>query len=386
MADATIYGQANVSFDMVSSGSSTTTTSYSNNQINSNQSRIGFKGTEDLGGGTSAVWQIESGVNLDSNAGTGLTTRDSFVGLSNEGMGTVILGSHDTPYKIATRGFDLFADTIADNRSLMGGVGALAPVGAGAALAAITAAGLTGAVAAGATSVVSFDQRHGNVLAYISPAMSGFTAAVGYVTLNENSTNLNNDKKSAWSLAGLYGAGPLSANVAYEVHDAGQVNGVAGIKESAWKLGVGYTMDQFTANFVYEKTSDNVGKALALANEDIFGHSSYYLAGKFNVSASDAVKLAYTHAGRLNLSGNAVTAPLANDTSASQVSIGYDHSLSKRTTVYALYTKISNNGDNATSGLAANYGLSNGVSSNGTTASGAGADPSAFSIGMKHMF
>jgi predicted porin len=100
----------------------------------------------------------------------------------------------------------------------------------------------------------------------------------------------------------------------------------------------------------------------------LLGHNAYYLAGKYNVSANDAIKLAYTKAG-----ANSVV-----NTDANQVSVGYDHSLSKRTTVYAMYTKLTN-------GSAGVYALS----TNGTgapTAGGVGSAPSAISLGLKHTF
>ena len=54
-----IYGKLNFSanflFDQADSDSDI--------QFTSNSSRIGFKGSEDLGGGLSAIWQIESSLN-----------------------------------------------------------------------------------------------------------------------------------------------------------------------------------------------------------------------------------------------------------------------------------------------------------------------------------
>ena len=372
MADVTIYGQANASFDRVSEGNATgSVNGTTNSQVSSNASRIGFKGSEDLGGGTSAIWQIESGVNLDNSLNAGATSsfanRDSFVGLSSESMGTVLLGTHDTPYKMASRGLDLFADTIADNRSLMGG-------GSFNTAAAIAAATLTTAIAAGGVGAgASFDGRQGNVLAYVSPSMSGFTAAIGYVPLSETASGSGALKSSAWSLAGLYGAGPITANLAYETHDIDSLVGVSGVKESAYKLGLGYAMDAFAVNFVYEHTKDNIGKAFALADENTFGHNAYYLGGKFNVSASDAVKLAYARAGDRHMNG------AGSNTSANQVSLGYDHAMSKRTTVYALYTRLSNSS-------ASGYALMNGGTTGGMSSIGLDADPSAWSIGIKHSF
>jgi len=373
MADVTIYGAANVSFDAVNDGYTSTTVtnaaavaadqalpvplgvlptfaagSTGTNHIASNVSKLGFKGSEDLGDGLSAVFQIETLIAIDGTAAaTTIGDRNTYAGLSSATMGTVLFGRHDTPYKIATRGMDLFADTIADNRSIMG-----------------------------MTVVrVSEDARLTNVAAYISPAMSGFTVAVATVAGAETPVN-GASKGSAWSLAGLYNAGPINASLAYQVIDNGDTGtGSMGAillaqaapaqtsKAKAWKLGGGYTMDQFQVNAVYEKISSS-GLVASAADR-----TAFYLAGKFNVNANDAVKLAYTSAGKVN----GVT-----DTEATQFSLGYDHALSKRTTVYALYSKISNK-------TASNYTFSQATSAGGSNG-GLNADPSVWSLGMKHAF
>src|SRR5512139_678439 len=111
-------------------------------QFSSNASRIGFKGAEDLGGGLAAIWQIESGVNLDEGSGN-WASRNSFVGLKG-GFGTVLAGNHDTPLKLVGRAVDLFGDTMADSRNVMGG---------------------------------GSDTRAKNVVAYITPSSSGFSVA-----------------------------------------------------------------------------------------------------------------------------------------------------------------------------------------------------------------
>lgn len=55
-------------------------------------SRLGVKGTEDLGGGLSAVFQIETGLNSGKEAASSLGDRGAFVGLAGA-FGTVTLGS-----------------------------------------------------------------------------------------------------------------------------------------------------------------------------------------------------------------------------------------------------------------------------------------------------
>lgn len=378
-ANVTIYGLAHMAFQSVDNGSTAAAPGTSTNKVSSETSKLGLKGSEDLGNGLKAVWQIESMIAMD-NAGGTFGTRNTFAGLSSDSMGTLILGRHDTPYKIATRKLDVFGDTIADNRSLMGGVSLSA---AQLAVAALPAVGTLGASAAS-----SFDGRQTDVLAYISPAMSGFTAAVAYVAGAEAANTGGQTKGSAWSLAGMYDASPFYGSLAYEAHDFGTtrtgaaavttgtlgpgtgagLGDLAGKKESTWKLGASYKMGALETNLAYEKTSDSLGAA----NADALGHSAYYLSGKYSFG-SDAVKVAYTHAGKL------AGAAAGTDTTARQLSVGYDHNLSKRTTVYALYTKLSN-------GANAQYGLTTAGSTGGMAAKGADADPSAWSLGVKHSF
>ncbi|OGS90425.1 MAG: hypothetical protein A2X75_03485 [Gallionellales bacterium GWE2_58_10] len=346
-SNVTVYGFANLSYDLTNNGV------VGVNKVSSSQSRLGLKGSEDLGDGLSAVWQIEQGINMDNAgaAGNGLGTRNTFLGLSSGSAGTFILGRHDTPYKIATRGLDLFADTIADNRGLMG----------------TTAGGATNAYAG------AHDTRLGDVVAYISPAMNGFTGAIAYVAGAEATATAAQVKGDAWSMAGLYGDGPVNVSLAYQVVNIGTVGTMspttfpvalaANDKLKAWKLGGGYTMDAFTVNAAYEKTSNTIA-ALAPNGGD---QTNWYLGGKYSFG-NDAVKVAYTRAGDMQATPNS---------GAKQWALGYDHNMSKRTTLYALYTRL----DNSTG---SSYGLTS--VSTGATVGVANQDPSAWSFGMKHTF
>ena len=340
-----VYGQVSASYDNVKSGLTAGDTT--NNNVSSNATRIGFKGSEDLGGGTSAIWQIESLLDIDGNNsdnnGTTFSTRNTFVGLSGASWGTVIMGRHDSPYKVATRGLDMFADTIADNRSIMGLAGI-------------------------------HDTRLNNAAAYLSPSMSGFSLAIATVAGAENAVNGDN-KGSAWSGYAMYNAGPINASLSYQTVTFGSTfsgslgnDNFGGLpandKSTAWKLAGGYTMDMFQVNAVYEK----VGSSGTIG--DLLDRHSWYLAGKYNVTANDGVKLAYTSAGKL---GSAV------DTEANQWSVGVDHMMSKRTTVYALYTKLTNKANAA-------YAIGGSGISTAASTPGFDADPSAFSLGIKHSF
>ena len=90
--------------------------------MSSNSSNIGFRGSEDLGGGLKAIFQIESAINIDTGSG-GLGSRNSNVGLSG-GWGTVFYGNWDTPYKVITLKADpFFATSAASFNSLYGSPG-----------------------------------------------------------------------------------------------------------------------------------------------------------------------------------------------------------------------------------------------------------------------
>lgn len=348
MADGnvSIYGAANMSLDMTKDGAPANGNSA--NKISSNESYLGVKGSSDLGGGYSVVAQYESAIALDGTptgfgfAGSKLAGRDSFLGLAG-GFGTVLAGTHDTPYKMSTRGMDVFADTIADNRNL-------------------------GTI---------HDIRLGNVLAYVSPKIANSLTIVGAMVMGaENTANLGAGvvKGSAYSLAAMYGSGPIAASLAYQTITVGSAGSgtlavplaaVANTKLSALKLGVGYTADQFGVNFVVERPSTSVPGLASVST------TNYYLGAKFNVSSNDAIKAAYGKAGSASGAANGAT----------QISVGYDHTLGKGTSLYALYTKVSND-TNGTHGL----GQTADGEITGAQAGLGNSSPSALSVGMKYAF
>jgi len=69
-------------------------------------SRLGFRGNEDLGGGTSAFFTVEFALNptdatLSGSTGNGLANRQSFVGLKKNGLGQAAIGTQYTPIHLA---------------------------------------------------------------------------------------------------------------------------------------------------------------------------------------------------------------------------------------------------------------------------------------------
>ncbi|MDH5631571.1 MAG: porin [Gammaproteobacteria bacterium] len=107
-----VYGRAHVSFDQAKNDLST------ENSVSSNASRFGFKGTREANESLLWEWQIEQTVRLDQTGGS-LATRNSFVGLRSSNH-RLLMGHHDTPYKLVAGYWGLFSDTVADRLALLG--------------------------------------------------------------------------------------------------------------------------------------------------------------------------------------------------------------------------------------------------------------------------
>ena len=338
-----VYGVMSFSVDFVNAdngGDDTDTVT-----AKSNASRIGFKGSEDLGGGLSAVWQIESEIlkGTDNNGSGWNDMRNTYVGLKSASMGTVLMGRHDTPYKLGTGRLDPFADTVGDYNAIIG------------------------ASDIGGFGSSHFDLRVGQTVAYISPTFSGFHAAVAYVGV-KNNESAGDPNMEAWSATAIYDQGPLFASLSYEKHSgaaAGQSTATPDGDERAWKLGVGYTFGNTTLNAIYE---DIDGEANVTANAS---RSAWYLSAVHKMG-NIALKAAYGNAKDSDRIGG-------QKDGAKFYAIGADYSLSKRTTLYGVYAKVNNNtwGD---------YALFGQTNTSGNCSMGTDCDPSTLSLGIKHTF
>lgn len=294
-----------------------------------NASRIGFKGSEDLGGGLKGVWQIEQQLNNGINGNGTMGSRNTYVGLAG-GFGTVLLGRHDTPYKIATGSLDPFADSIGDYNNILSRNG---------------------------RGANNFDLRVNGTIAYISPTVSGFHAAIAYVQAKANE-GAGNDEIQAWSAAGIYSNGPIFVSLAYETHSGGVATSTNTDEEAAWKIGVGYTFGDTRVAAIYENVDHDA--ANSINSRDAWVVNLTHNMGPIQLKA------AYATADDGEGAGNA-------NTGADSWAIGVDYNLSKRTKLWAYYSTVNN--DSAARFRMNNYG-----------ASGAGRDIDAFSFGVEHNF
>jgi len=381
--NVTLYGQANVSYDSINTGWTSgigSSKGITSGRLASNSSHIGIKGSSELGGEWKALLQAEATLGTDTgasgcqvpDAGTPTKSsrwkcffdRNTYLGLSSDGYGTLLAGRHDTPYKMATRRLDVFADGIADNRSLMGTT-----------------------IAAGVVTE-TFDVRLSNLILYMSPNIGSFRVSVGYSNLTESNTYDDQPSGSAVSAAGMYEQGPVYATIAYEDHTTRLKNVSTTVK--ATKLGLGYKLGIIDLGFAYEKSRDDFGNLSPydpdpasitynpcgdmLSGANCSGHGTLYFAAKLHFTDNDAIKMAFTKARQVGAA--------SSNTGASQFAMGLDHDFNERTTGYVLYTMLRND-------RMVRYGLStastsgdNSVNQTGT----GGGTPAVFSIGVRLSF
>ncbi|MBN8767520.1 MAG: hypothetical protein ABT22_11230 [Thiobacillus sp. SCN 64-317] len=346
-----IYGVMNLSVERIDSSVSGKDKSTS---INSNSSRLGFKGTEDLGGGLAAIWQIESSIAADSGSGT-LAARNTFVGLKG-GFGTVMLGKIDTPMKGLGRAVDNFGDGIADSRNILGSS--------------------TAPNAAGTRGTSLWDARPNNTIQYVTPDFSGLSGSLAYSTDTGagSGSNANNpcvvgldcNKNDAWSVAANYNNGPLLLGAGYEKHNTlNAATSPNDISSKIWRVIAGYSFAGAKIGGLYEKASGD----LLTNNDNLADRKAWGLFGNYAIGAI-TLKANYLKADD--------TSNIANS-SAKQYTLGADYALSKRTTAYAFYAKVKNDTN-------ASYGLGAGAGPSNTAFGTAGVDPSVFGLGMKHTF
>jgi len=90
-------------------------------ELQSNSSRVGVKGEKALSTSLKVIYQLEWGVNIDSEGNDdNLVPRNQFVGLEGA-FGTVKVGRHDTALKQAQGNFDLFDDLEGDITKVFNG-------------------------------------------------------------------------------------------------------------------------------------------------------------------------------------------------------------------------------------------------------------------------
>src|SRR5688572_2315955 len=154
----TLYGRVYVNFESVEAKGGAGLPR--RNRVEDRVSLFGIRGTEDLGGGLKAFFQLETPFRPDDSAASAFATRNSAVGLQG-GFGSFLLGRWDSPMKITQTAVDPFGD-----------------IGLGD----ITSAALRSG---------TFSQRLANTVQWWSPSWGGLSLRAAY-TANEGKTSTLN--------------------------------------------------------------------------------------------------------------------------------------------------------------------------------------------------
>jgi len=331
----TLYGRVHVTFESVSAGGGTTTQNdgtKTRTRVQDQASLLGVRGTEDLGGGLKAVFQLETAFAPDANTTT-FAARNSGVGLMG-GWGTVMMGRWDTPFKMATGSIDPFGD--------------------------VTIGGFTAVMNDGA----NFDRRDQNVVQYWSPKWGGFDFKLMYQA-SEGKTATADPRDVGASAT--WSNGPFYLMYAYEEHkdQVGPSNGASnsptasGKKEKGQALGGTFAFGPVKIGLLAEKF-----------NKDDRKDQKAWMGNVVWTIGNNQLIYQYSQAkdGGLNA---AATQPDCNANV-----FGWQYNFSKRTFFLGQYTQVKN--DNVASNCGAN--------SFKAPFTNGGQDPKGLSLGLRHVF
>ena len=289
-------------------------------------SRLGFRGVEDLGNGLKATFNLEAGMGVDDGTdyftGNGMAfRRTSTVGLAGN-FGEVRLGRMLTSSYLAVSRYDAFGDT-----------------GIGASL-------------AWNIPQTGYAPRTENAISYTSPNFSGFKIGAEYGFGEKQKAR----DSRYFGMGATYDNGPLSLGLGYDRLNSNTMDGLLAASDlKTVHLGGAY-------NF-------GVAKLLAFYKQSKVSNAPKFKTFGLGVSAPVGA------AGEVRASYN--NYKISDDNGkANQLSLGYVHNLSKRTALYGTYAYIKNKDGLAfqLNGAMAGAGLKDGEKQHG------------LQLGVRHAF
>ncbi len=341
----------------ISQGSAATAVAggyHNETRVSDQSSRFILSGTEDLGGGLKAWFNVETRFATDQgtggNSGTGLAAGNTGVGLQG-GFGKLTIGRWDLHYNEfgAIEGYR--ANSNQDNM----GAGPIAQI--------------TGTTLRSIARV----SRTDNLMMWDSPNWAGVTARAAY-SQNANGAEgsgrgADGSKDGAYNLALRWAQGPVNIGASlwnWKAEGTTAINDEKSLR--AWagftfpfglKVGLGYDNSQ-----------------LRVINEgDSFTKRTAWLLPVSYSFGNEAIYITYAKIGKLSGPNAGAT---TDDTAAKAYVLGWDHAMSKRTAVGAYYTVVDNDKNAKYAGF--NLGLS------GATAPANGEKASQIYVGIKHTF
>lgn len=298
-----------------------------------NSSRLGFRGTEDLGGGMSASFWLEGQLtNDDGNAAGFNFQRRSTVSLAG-GWGELRLGRDYVPSFWNLTVFDPFGTNGVGTNVMLTGTGQF-----------LKSVGNTVAAA----DVV----RANNDIGYFTPAnLGGFYGQINYWFGEQvqNGAATEHDG-NGYGLRGGYAAGPFNVALSYALtKDAAAGDYKTWNLGGQWDFGIARVMAQYQHDHVGNPT-DTTAKG-------------WLVGGSVPVGP-----------GEIRASYSRYTVDVAGgDPRATKLAIGYVHNLSKRTALYATLARVKNDNGSAIT-------LGNATAGTGNFSS------TGYDLGIRHSF
>lgn len=308
-SSVTLYGVVDASLESVKADKTVTRVT----SDNLSSSRLGFKGTEDIGGGLKANFALESSLKVDDGTAnsTRFWSRAAWVGLSG-GFGDIRLGRIDTP--IGDIAGNVLSAQAYDDLVLVG------------------------------TRAGGSYRRADNAITYFLPTLvPGLSAQLQYTTSNGTSSAVGtetagSDLNKAVGLSVKYVAGPLSAGLGYE--NIKDNNAAAGSQKA-------------NATLVYAGYDFGAAKVTAYYDAETNPNATAGLRRLTVLGAKVAVPFTpeFTLITGLSTARNVAGAIASND-NVQIITVKGIYSLSKRTAVYGMLTNV-NNDTNTTKGVIA---------------------------------
>jgi predicted porin len=336
----TIYGTIDAGLVRESGGAAGTVSKLTSGVASA--SRIGFRGTEDLGGGLSAIFTLETGFRVDTgelDATNTIFNRQAFVGLKSR-AGTLTLGRQYTPWHQALA-------QVGD------------PFG-------------TGYAGGSKNQFPDFGSniRTSNTLLYAAPATQGFSGELAY-SPGEQAGSSKAGRQVGGSIG--YSSGPLNVRLAYnnKNSDIAPAPGVTPVSRTVGTnklLAANYDFGVVKAYFAY-----GVDKGF---NSAPLGNTANPFGGVAPTPSTDGNEVLLGLSTQLGTGTLMASVMRKNDkTVFNQDSrawgIGYNYPLSKRTSLYTAYGSINNKNG-------AGYTVANNTE--------AGTGDRAFNLGVRHSF
>jgi predicted porin len=301
-ANVEVYGKAFLTIDQHDAGG---TGSTSVMRVNTNASRFGVKGSDDLGGGLKGIFQYEVEMDADGSTGAGLgKTRNSGFGVEGD-FGKVVLGIWDTPFKVTHNKIELFDNT--------------------------TSWSATNVI--GRSSGKNFNTRQKNMVQYWSPKVGGLQAAFMY-SPDEAKTAAKN--ASIMSMSATFAQDAIYAAAGYE----SRADVTVGTTDSAFRMVGKFDLADAWVGGMFENIKTNTSATTSVSGKNV------ELVGGINLGAG-SISASYAKAG-----STAATGAAAND--VNNLAVKYAYKFSKRTEGFVAYASKKTNG--ATSVTATTFG------------------------------